>query len=36
MLQKHQAVRYILMRQINSKRNYCTDKIIKEARGKLL
>jgi hypothetical protein len=33
---KFLGVKYILQRQLNSKRNYCSDKIIKECRGKLL
>jgi hypothetical protein len=31
---KYLGVRYVLQRQLNSKRNYCTDKIVKECKGK--
>jgi hypothetical protein len=32
---KYQGIKYLLQRQMNSKRNYCTEKIVKEIKGML-
>jgi hypothetical protein len=32
-IRKHVGVRYLLQRQLNSKRNYCTEKIVKQMKG---
>jgi hypothetical protein len=32
-IKKHSGVRYVLQRQLNSKRNYCIEKIVKQMKG---